>query len=99
MVHVSVTAFSFTRLSDFGPFCVCKHTCQDDFLRGMNRRRMRMIPDGSCLFRCFSQHLFGMQTHHHELRLQCVQYMKDHEQDFIQYTPVCSIVSDMLYFD
>ena len=38
--------------------------------------------DGNCLFRAISDQIWGSEVHHHRIRRDCVQFMKDYEDDF-----------------
>ena len=47
------------------------------------RLALRVIPgDGNCLFRAFSDQLYGEDARHAEIRADVVDYMRAHREDF-----------------
>eukprot|EP01117_Protostelium_nocturnum_P005436 TRINITY_DN1970_c0_g1_i1.p1 TRINITY_DN1970_c0_g1~~TRINITY_DN1970_c0_g1_i1.p1 ORF type:complete len:348 (-),score=102.04 TRINITY_DN1970_c0_g1_i1:21-1064(-) len=45
-------------------------------------KRIEMPKDGSCMFRAFSHVLYQSQRYHYELRLECVNYISRHRNEF-----------------
>lgn len=43
---------------------------------------MYIVFEGNCLFRAFSDQLYGDQSHSSEIRARVVEYMRDHPDDF-----------------
>ncbi|KAF2077882.1 hypothetical protein CYY_000844 [Polysphondylium violaceum] len=48
----------------------------DKQLRSLGLCRKEVPKDGSCLFRCVSESLFGTQNYHDRVRKQCIKYLK-----------------------
>eukprot|EP00911_Craspedida_sp_UC1_P000207 UC1_evm1s157 len=54
----------------------------DEFLAAHGRCRRRVASDGACLFRTFSEHLYGTVVYHHQVRARCVSHLREHENEY-----------------
>ncbi|KAM9965837.1 hypothetical protein ACTFIR_006016 [Dictyostelium discoideum] len=48
----------------------------DQQLSLLNLSRKEIPKDGSCLFRCVSESIFGTQNYHSRVRIQCIKYLE-----------------------
>ncbi|KAN0035668.1 hypothetical protein ACTA71_004952 [Dictyostelium dimigraforme] len=48
----------------------------DQQLSLLNLSRKEIPKDGSCLFRCVSESIFGTQNYHSRVRMQCIKYLE-----------------------
>ena len=55
------------------------------FLLKYGRKRLSIIGDGNCLFRCLSSVFFGVQDRHFEVRKFLVSFIKQNPSDFTSY--------------
>ncbi|KAF0979159.1 hypothetical protein FDP41_001502 [Naegleria fowleri] len=57
----------------------------DQLFSKLNLKRKPIAKDGACLFRAFSDLYFGTQIYQEQVRKACVQYMKEHEDFFMNF--------------
>ncbi|KAL2066127.1 hypothetical protein VTL71DRAFT_2198 [Oculimacula yallundae] len=56
-------------------------------INGYGLKTVIMPGDGNCLFRAFSDQMYGHQEEHLIIRAKVVKYMEDHPEDFMAFIP------------
>ncbi|KAF2195942.1 cysteine proteinase [Delitschia confertaspora ATCC 74209] len=68
--------------------CATAQEAEFPGLRAAGLQLFDIKGDGNCLFRAFSDQLFGHPNHHTIVRDTIVQYVRDHKDHYINFVPV-----------